>query len=81
MTSTSTSAPQRIYPAIEKLWPQLQALIEPYGLRRKDSEGEIIKGDNGRTREQQVEKVRREADDLRDAVEEAQAEQRSKKSQ
>jgi hypothetical protein len=78
-TPTSTSAPQRIYPAIEKLWPQLQALIEPYGLRRKDSEGEIIKGDDAGSREQQVEQVRREADDLRDAVEEAQAEQRSKK--
>ncbi|KAK8846862.1 hypothetical protein IAR55_005952 [Kwoniella newhampshirensis] len=43
--------------AVEKLWPQLQALIEPFGLRR-DKEHEKSDED--------VDPVRKEADDLRD---------------
>ncbi|WWD22173.1 hypothetical protein CI109_106664 [Kwoniella shandongensis] len=46
--------------AVEKLWPQLQELIEPFGLRRKPEE---MKSD------EDVGEVRKEADDLRDPSE------------
>ncbi len=41
--------------AVDQLWPQLQRLVEPYGLRRRVPLREVDAGE-----------VRREADDLRD---------------
>ncbi|WVQ84206.1 hypothetical protein IAT38_006357 [Cryptococcus sp. DSM 104549] len=46
--------------ALEQLWPQLQALIEPFNLRRRPVEGREAVDES---------KVREEADDLRDSRE------------
>jgi hypothetical protein len=43
--------------ALDQLWPQLQELVEPFGLRRRESD---------RIGEEGADIVRRKADDLRD---------------
>ena len=45
--------------AVDQLWPQLQRLVEPYGLRRRDR---ILE-------EKDAGDIRKEADDLRDPME------------
>lgn len=58
---TITSEPaKKIVPdnlsAVDQLWPQLQKLVEPYGLRRRSD----------KMKTEDVSEVRREADDLSD---------------
>jgi hypothetical protein len=45
--------------AIDQLWPQLQELVEPFGLRLRDEQGNVVDAKG-------AEEVRKKADDLRD---------------
>ncbi|WRT64914.1 uncharacterized protein IL334_001853 [Kwoniella shivajii] len=61
---TTGDSPKTIA-ALDQLWPQLQALIEPFNLRRKPKrEGTGI--ETGELSEDQVKEIRKEADDLKD---------------
>jgi hypothetical protein len=57
LTLTLAAAPSDNIAGVEKIWPQLEALIDPYGIQR-----ERVRG----VEEEEVKHTREVADDLRD---------------